>query len=264
MVRLPRIIPVLLLSNRQFVKTVRFRKRTYVGDPMNILRIFNDKEADELVILDIDAHRTRQGPDIEYIQQVAAECFMPVTYGGGITRLEEADALFAAGVDKVCLNSSAATLPELIVSVADKYGSQAVVVSIDVRKGLLGTESATTHGASRRMKTKLSDYVHRCQDHGCGEILINSVDRDGTLSGYDSNLIEKIVQHSQVPVVACGGAATNTDLVSVVKDAGAAAAAAGSMFVFQGPHRAVLINYPNRQQLVELFNGNYKQHPNIA
>jgi cyclase len=254
MIRLPRIIPILQLSKRQFIKTIRFRKRTYVGDPMNILRIFNDKEADELVILDIDAHRSGRGPDTDYIKQVAAECFMPITYGGGITRLKQADELFAAGVDKICLNTSAATQPELITSVADKYGAQAVVVSIDVRKKLFGTYTAVIQGATRNVRLKLTDYVHRCQEQGCGEILVNSVDRDGTMSGYDLDLLATVAQHSSVPVVACGGAATNSDLHSAIKDAEVAAAAAGSMFVFQGPHRAVLISYPKRHKLEAIFN----------
>jgi cyclase len=228
---------------------------------MNILRIFNDKETDELVILDIDAHRTGNGPDLEYIQQVAAECFMPVTYGGGITRVEDADALFAAGVDKICLNSTAFTQPKLIATIANKYGSQAIVVSIDVRKNLFRQNVAVIHGGIRKVKIKLSDFVRHSQDHGCGEILINSVDRDGTQTGYDLDLIANVVQQTNVPVVACGGAANNSDLHSVITKAGAAAAAAGSMFVFQGPHRAVLISYPKRDKMETLFNAH---NPAIA
>ncbi len=264
MIRLPRIIPILQLSKRQLVKTIRFRKPTYVGDPMNILRIFNDKEVDELVILDIDAHRNERGPDTDYIQQVAAECFMPITYGGGITSLEHADELFAAGVDKVCLNTSAYTQPELLTSIANKYGSQAVVVSVDARKRMFGTYTAVIRGATQNVRLKFADYVRRCQNQGCGEILVNSVDRDGIMSGYDLNLIKTVTDHSCVPVVACGGAATNLDFLSAVKEGNAAAAAAASIFVFQGPHRAVLVSYPDRKHIMEMFDDNCRQCQNVA
>lgn len=253
MVRLPRIIPVLLLSNRQFVKTVRFGKRTYVGDPMNTLRIFNDKEADELIVLDIDASAGGNSPDFDYIAEIAAECFMPITYGGGISCIDHARRLFGCGVDKVCLNTAAADNSSLITHIADSFGAQAVTVSVDVKKGVLGRPSIRTNGGRNRKSVSVVDYIKKCERCGCGEIVINSIDRDGSFRGYDIELVRLAVEAASVPIVACGGAGEYSHLRDVIINGGAAAAAAGSIFVFKGPHRAVLINYPEREDLEQMF-----------
>jgi cyclase len=248
---IPRVIPVLLLSDGGLVKTVRFRDPRYVGDPINAVRIFNDKQTDELVILDIDATRERRPPDFESLERIASEAFMPVGYGGGVTDLATATRLIQVGVEKVIVNSAAWEDPPSIRQIADRLGSSTLVISIDAERVPSGWE-VVTRSASKRTGIDVRAHAEAAQAIGAGELIINSVDRDGTMEGYDLNLIRAVAGAVDVPVVACGGAGSLAHLSQAV-EAGASAAAAGSLFVFHGRHRAVLITYPSYETRAELF-----------
>lgn len=247
-----RVIPCLLLRGHGLVKTRRFKDPVYVGDPVNAVRIFSEKEVDELVVLDIDASREGREPDYELIAEIAGECFMPVAYGGGIRTLDQVRKLIRSGVEKVVVNSVALESTDVITAAAEVFGSQAVVAGIDVRKPLLGGYKVVGKSATVEAKVKLDEHVRRVVAAGAGEIFLNSVDRDGTMSGYDLELVRTVAQLVDVPVVASGGAGTLEHLRQAVHDAGASAVAAGSMFVFHGKHRAVLINYPARAELLSI------------
>lgn len=243
-----RVIPVLLLTGHRLVKTVKFKNRVYVGDPINTVKIFNDKEVDELAILDIDASINGREPDYDYIERLASQCFMPLAYGGGIRTAQQASRLLAIGVEKVILNTAATTDPDVVSAAAAEAGSQSVVVSIDVKKNWLGKYQVRSAGGSRGTSLDPAAFAAEVVKRGAGEILINSIDRDGTQSGYDLDLISNVASAVNVPVIACGGASTLDDFAAAVGK-GASAVAAGSMFVFTGPHRAVLINFPQRADL---------------
>lgn len=243
-----RVIPCLLLSGERLVKTVRFRQPTYVGDPINAVKIFNEREVDELAILDISATRERRDPPYEHLRTIAGEAFIPLSYGGGIRTIEQARRLFSIGVEKVLINSAAAEQPALLGAIAEEYGSQAVIAGVDVRKDWLGRTRVFTHAGSRNTGRDPVEYAKAMADSGAGEILLNSIDRDGTMSGYDLELINKMSAAVSVPLVACGGAGSIADLAAAIT-AGASAVAAGSLFVFAGPRRAVLINYPSPDEL---------------
>jgi cyclase len=252
----PRIIPCLLVQHGRLVKTVEFRRPTYVGDPINAIRVFNDKGADELVLLDIAATLDGSGPDFELLEKVATECFMPLCYGGGVTSVEQMRQVLGLGIEKVALNTSAVERPELIGDAAAEFGSQSVVVSIDVRRarrGRRGKEEVVTRGARDRTGLDPVQFAREAERLGAGELLLTSVDRDGTMQGYDLELIRRVSAAVGIPVVACGGAATGQDLVAAIDDGGASGAAAGSMFVFTGRHRAVLISYVTADDLESEF-----------
>jgi len=257
---LPRVIPCLLIDKRRLVKTVRFGKAKYVGDPVNAVRIFNDKEVDEIAILDIAAARSRAQPDFEYVHQLASECFMPMAYGGGVSTTEDAQRLFAIGVEKVCINTAAMRDPELLATVADRFGAQSIVASIDVKRNLFGGYSIYCRGGTSKVQSTVSGMVAWVETMGAGEILINSIDRDGMMSGYDLDLLRAVTARATVPVIACGGAGNLSDLGKAVTLGGASAVAAGSLFVFSGPHKAVLITCPERQKLLEIFNDTDSTH----
>ena len=248
-----RVIPCLLLSDSGLVKTVKFATPTYVGDPINAVRIYNDKEVDELVLLDISATRANREPPFEMVREIAAECFMPLTYGGGVRSIEQMDRLFSSGVEKVCLNTEVIRTPQLVEKAALRFGTQSVMVSIDVRKNWLGRYRVWSDGGRRDSGLDPVEHAKRMVDLGAGEILVQSIDRDGTMAGYDLDLVRQITSNVSVPVVACGGAGKLEDLSKVVHDAGAAAAAAGSLFVFHGKHRAVLISYPTQRELAAVM-----------
>jgi imidazole glycerol-phosphate synthase subunit HisF len=248
-----RVIPALLLSGRGLVKTTKFAKPQYVGDPINAVRIFNDKEVDELLFLDINATRESRGPQFDVIEDVARECFMPFAYGGGVRDRETMAKLFALGVEKIALNSAAAQSPKLVEEAATAFGSQSVIVSIDVKKRFLSGYEVFSHAGTRGTGLAPAEHAKRMAQCGAGEILINSIDRDGTMAGYDIELVRSVAQAVDVPVIACGGAGKLSDFAAAVKDGGASAVAAGSMFVFQGRHRAVLITYPDYRELEELL-----------
>lgn len=248
-----RIIPCLLLRNGGLVKTVKFRDPKYLGDPINIVRILNDKEVDELVFLDITATPEKRNPPLELLAQIAGECFMPLCYGGGVRDLATMRTLYGMGIEKIALNTAAVESPELIGSAAKEFGAQSVIVSIDVKKRFRGGYEVLTHGGRKRTGRDPVAHARAMEQAGAGEILLNSIDRDGTMTGYDLDLVRAVADAVSIPVVACGGAATLDDLAGVVNEAGASAAAAGSVFVFQGPHRAVLISYPSQERIRKSF-----------
>ena len=243
-----RVIPCLLLSGERLVKTVRFKQPTYVGDPINAVKIFNDREVDELAILDIGATRDRRDPPFEHLKAIAGECFMPLSYGGGVRTIEQARRLFSIGIEKVLINTATVEAPELARAIADEYGSQAVIAGIDVKKDWLGRDRVFTRAGSQNTGRTPRAHVEAVVAQGAGEILLTSIDRDGTMSGYDVELIKELAAAVPVPLVACGGAGSLADLGAAIA-AGASAVAAGSLFVFTGARRAVLINYPSAAEL---------------
>ena len=247
-----RVIPILLLRRGGLVKTVKFADAKYVGDPINAVRIFNEKEVDEICFLDIEATRSGTGPNFALLEDIASEAFMPFGYGGGVTTVEQVRRLFGLGVEKVILNTAAARTPELIEASAALAGSSSVVVSIDVHKGWLGKYGVRVAAGTEDIKKDPVTFAREAERRGAGEILLNSIDRDGTQEGYDLELIASVSHAVSIPVVAAGGAGTLAHLREAAA-AGASAVAAGSLFVFHGKHRAVLIRYPEYRELVALF-----------
>ncbi len=243
-----RVIPCLLLRNGGLVKTVRFGKPTYIGDPINAVRIFNDKEVDELVFLDIGEDRAARGPNFDLLADIASQAFMPFGYGGGIRTIDHVRRLYALGVEKVIVNTAAADDPELISEAVRQAGSSGVVASMDVRRNWLGRYSVWVDSGRRDTGAEPVAWAKRLESLGAGEILLTSIDRDGTMGGYDTELIDRVAHAVSVPVVASGGAGTVGHLREAV-DRGASAVAAGSLFVYQGRHRAVLITYPDYAEL---------------
>jgi cyclase len=239
-----RYIPILLLRDGGLHKTQQFGKPVYLGDPLNIIKIFNDKLVDELVFLDIGAARDRSAPGIDVLRDIAGECFMPLAYGGGISSVEQVREILAIGFEKVVINSAAWTDPNLVPSLARVFGSSTIVGSIDVKKNWIGREKVHIHGGREAIPIGVVKWAQELERRGVGEIIINSIDRDGTMTGYDLDLIRRVSGAVTVPVIAAGGAQNVGDLRSAISDAGASASAAGAMFVFQGKHRAVLISYP--------------------
>ena len=248
-----RVIPCLLLRGGGLYKTVKFKEPKYVGDPINAVRIFNEKEVDEILVLDIGASPERREPNFELIRDIASECFMPLAYGGGITSLEQMQKLQRIGVEKVAINSAAFRDPDLVSAACGALGTSSVLAAIDVRRTMLGKYEVWIDGG--RVNTKADPVKHavRLAELGVGEILVNSIDRDGTMSGYDVNLISRISENVDTPVIACGGAGSLEHIQEVTKKGGVEAAAAGSLFVFHGRHRAVLINYPSQRELETLL-----------
>lgn len=243
-----RVIPCLLLRGRSLVKTRRFAEERYLGDVLNAVRIFNEKEADELMILDIDASARNRGPDTSLVRDIAGECFMPLTYGGGIRNIRDMESVFAAGCEKVTLGSAALETPELLSEAARVYGSQSFSVVIDAQKNQAGGYSVTTRRGQKAWRKDPSVFAAEAARAGAGEIVIQSVDLDGTMNGYDLDLIRAVSAAVDVPVVALGGAG-RTEHFKEAADAGASAVAAGSLFVFYGRLRAVLITHPSQAEL---------------
>lgn len=247
-----RVIPCLLLRDGGLVKTRKFDDPKYVGDPINAIRIFNEKEVDELMVLDIGASANGREPAYDLIEEFASECFMPLCYGGGIRSLEQAGRLFSLGVEKLCVQSAVLDDMSLIRSIADRYGSQAVVVSIDVKYDWLKRPRLYAAATGRKLDRDWRAFMQAAIDAGVGEVLLNAVDRDGTMQGMDLALIEQASRASPVPLIAVGGAGSLADIKAAI-DAGASAVAAGAFFVFHGPHRAVLITYPGYRELEQLL-----------
>lgn len=247
-----RVIPVLLFNKDRLVKTVSFKNEKYVGDPINTIRIFNEKEVDELILLDISATEENREPNFKLIASIASECFMPFAYGGGITNMDQIKKLFQLGVEKVCLNTSAIERPELISEASAKFGNQSIVVALDVNKNLWGNHEVYTKRGSKSIKKSPVEFAKQAEKLGAGELLINSVKRDGTWEGYDLDLIRSVASAVSIPVIACGGAG-HIDHFAEGKKAGASALAAGSMFVYQKKNLGVLINFPERKTLDKLL-----------
>lgn len=245
-----RVIPVLLLQNHQLVKTTQFKNPKYIGDCINALKIFNEKGADELAVLDINAS-IKKTPDFKFIEQLVGECFMPLAYGGGIQTIEQAQQLFSIGIEKIVLGASAHETPTLVTALANQFGSQSVVVSVDVKKDWLGRARVHIQNGKKNTGVDPLVYAKRMEELGAGELIIQSIDRDGVGKGYDLELIEHVAPDLKIPIVALGGAGNITDFAKA-KQAGASAVAAGSLFVFKGPHKAVLISYPTPKELKNL------------
>ena len=248
-----RVIPCLLLKESGLVKGVGFKNHTYVGDPINAVRIFNDKEVDEMIFLDIDATRIKQGPNFELIKDIASEAFMPFAYGGGVTKIEHIEKLFKLGVEKVVLNTVCGSDLSFLSEASRIAGSQSIVGSIDVKKSLFGKYKVFTNSGRTELKESPIELALSLQNAGVGEIMVTSIDLEGTRKGMDLQLIEAISKAVSVPVVASGGVG-DLDHFKQAALAGASAVAAGSYFTFHGKHKAVLITYPDYDELERLLN----------
>lgn len=250
-----RVIPALLLRNDGLVKTLRFKDPKYVGDPINAIHIFNEKEVDELMLIDIMASKECRDPNYALLEQIAGECFMPLAYGGGVKTIEQARQIFSLGVEKVCLQAAALENVQLVNDLSERFGSQSVMISLDVKKNWLGKSKVFVASQNKFLTAPWLDILRSLVMAGAGEVLLNSVDKDGTLSGPDLGLIREASEAVDVPVIAIGGISKLADIKAAVL-AGASAVAAGSFFVFHGPHRAVLITYPSPDELSNLWDEN--------
>jgi imidazole glycerol-phosphate synthase subunit HisF len=239
---LRRIIPALLIRDGGLVKTIRFSKERYIGDPINAVKIFNEKEVDELCLLDIGATIEGRAPAYDEINEIVSEAFMPVGYGGGIRTMDHIEQLFKIGVDKVIMNTAAFENEMLVKEASSVFGNQSIVISIDIKKDMWGRYNVFTRSGKSKQKIDMITAVKKMQDLGAGEIILNNIDRDGTMQGYDLDPIYKLSRAIEIPLVALGGAATIDDFIAAINH-GAAAVSAGSMFVFQGVHKGVLISY---------------------
>jgi len=249
---MPRIIPCLLLKGDGLVKGVKFKNYTYIGDPLNAVKIFNDKKVDELFFMDITASAEGRIPRLDLIRDIADECYMPFGVGGGICSIQQIKEIIEAGAEKVSINSAAIENPKLIKEAAAIFGNQSIVVSIDVKKNWRGKYVVMSHSGTKKSKLELINWVKQVEDLGAGEIIINSIANDGMMEGYDLELIRAVSKAVSLPVIAAGGAANMNHFAEAVS-AGASAVSAGSMFVFTGRHRAVLINYPSVGEIEETF-----------
>jgi len=243
-----RIIPCLLLQNGGLVKTQKFANPKYIGDPINAIRIFNEKEVDELIVLDISASKDGKEPDYALIEEFAGECFMPLAYGGGIRTIEQARRLFALGVEKICLQTAVHEDNSLLARLADQFGSQSILVSVDVKKNWLGKYQLYSAASGKTLSHDWNDFLIQSVRAGAGEVILNAVDQDGMMQGMDLQIIRRAVETVNVPVIAIGGAGSLEDIKSALA-VGSSAVAAGAFFVFHGPRRAVLITYPRYDDL---------------
>jgi cyclase len=254
----PRIIPCLLVHNKGLVKTVKFKEGKYVGDPINAVKIFNEKEVDELMVLDIDASIEGRDPDYKMIENLAVECRMPLCYGGGIKTAKQAEKIFSLGVEKIAISSAVIDNPSLVKELAQKVGTQSVVVVLDVKKKMFGGYEVVTHNATKKTGIDPVKLTKELEELGIGEIVINSVDNDGVMKGYDFNIIDKVKKVATVPMTVLGGAGSLDDIGEVINKYGIIGVAAGSLFVFKGKYKAVLINYPKHDEKENLVRENYK------
>jgi cyclase len=249
----PRIIPSLLVHDNGLVKTVNFKNPKYVGDPINAVKIFNEKEVDELAVFDIDATVLGKEPNYSLIERLASQSMMPLCYGGGVKTVEQAQRIFSLGVEKIALSSAVIHNPQLITQIADRVGSQSVIVVLDVKKKLLGGYEVYTHNGKKATGINPFIFVEEAQRLGAGEIVINSIDRDGVMKGYDLDLIAKVREKITLPMTVLGGAGSLSDIEKVVDQHGVIGVAAGSLFVFRGPYKAVLISYPTQLEKNKIF-----------
>lgn len=251
-----RVIPCLLLHKGGLYKTEKFKKPTYIGDPINAIKIFNEKEVDELIFLDIDATTQNKEPNYKMIEDIASECFMPLCYGGGVKNIKQMKKIYALGVEKISLSSAAVLNPKLIREAAKIFGNQSVIVTIDVKKEFWGKKKVFINNGKKNTKIDPVEFVKKIESLGAGEIVVNSVDNDGVMKGYDTELLKEIKQNTKVPIIALGGAGNLNHIKEVFEIAKVDAVACGSMFVYQGPLKGVLISYPPYQKVQELSGSN--------
>jgi len=249
-----RVIPVLLLKNLGLVKTVKFNKHRYIGDPINAVKIFNDKKADELIFLDINASRENRLISLDFVHKVGDEANMPFAVGGGIKTIQDIRSILENGAEKVVINTTAFKNSEFIKQAVDAFGSSTIVVCLDVKKNFYGKYQLVYKHGEKKAKEDPVEFAKKMEEYGAGEIVIQSVDKDGTYEGYDFELIKSISKNISIPIVALGGAKDYSDFSKAVNYSFASAVAAGSLFVYHGPRKAVLINYPSSEELINLFN----------
>lgn len=252
---IPRIMPCLLINRGAMVKTRRFGKHTYLGDPVNVVNLFNQFEVDEIALLDIGATASGRSPDFELIETLAEECWVPLSYGGAVTSLNQVERIIRAGVEKVIISAAVAGDLRLLTDAAREFGTQSIVGSIDAKRKLFGGYDTRVVNGRQSLKIDPATRARRLEEAGAGEILLQSIDNDGEMGGYDLALIREVAAATTLPVIACGGAAKRADLADPIRQAGASAAAAGSLFVFAGTERGVLINFPPRDYLEQLLAG---------
>jgi cyclase len=246
-----RIIPTLLLSKNRVVKTKRFKDPNYIGDPTNIAKIFNNKEVDELIVLDINASRFGEEPNYEMIENIAGECFMPLTYGGGIRNINQAKTLFSLGIEKISIQNSALINPAFITELSNKFGNQSIVVSVNIKKDWMKRPKIYNYLKQKFKKEDWIDIIKEYEKMGAGEILLNVVDNDGMMNGPDLDILDKIVNKVKIPLIYCGGISSLLDIKNIYQK-GASAVAVGSYFIYYGKHNAVLITYPKKSELKDL------------
>jgi len=249
----PRVIPILLLKGKGLVKSIKFKNYRYIGDPINAVKIFNDLKADELVFLDILASKENRTVSLDFVKNVGDEANMPFAVGGGIRSIQDIKEIVNAGAEKVIINTYAVENPDFIKQASDVFGSSTIVVSIDVKKKRFGKKQVYVLGGSKPMGTDPVIFAKKMEKMGAGEIIINSIDRDGLMEGYDLELVKEISKAVTIPVIAAGGAGSLQDFRKAVEDSFASAVSAGSMFVYHGPRRAVLINYPSPEEIINIF-----------
>ena len=251
---IPRLIPTLLLDGNGLVKTVSFKKKTYIGDPINTVRLFNDMEVDELTLLDINTAKNKEGINYTLLKDIASECFMPLAYGGGIKSLDDIGRMFEIGFEKVIINSATISNPKIIIEASKLFGAQSIVGSIDVKKNIWGKQQVVINGATKSIKTNPVEHAIRLKNMGCGELLLTSVDREGKMEGFDINLIQSVTSKVDIPVIASGGAGNLSDFQKAIYIGKASAVAAGSLFVYQSKTKGILINYPTQVEIKNIFN----------
>jgi imidazole glycerol-phosphate synthase subunit HisF len=248
-----RIIPCLLVRNDKLVKTVKFRNPHYIGDPVNAIKIFNEKEVDELIVVDISENRAQRGPNFRLIREIADECFMPVCYGGGISTIEHIREILKIGIEKIVLNSAIYKNRLLIQQAARLYGNQCIVVAVDIKKNIWGNYKVTFGSGSKTIDTGLTTYIKELEELGAGELLINDISREGTWEGFDIELLKKVTSNVNIPVIAMGGAGNMEHIIAAISQGQASAIAIGSMAVYQNKGMGVLINFP-KKELLETVN----------
>ena len=254
----PRIIPCLLVHNKGLVKTIKFKDPKYVGDPINAVKIFNEKEVDELIVIDIDATVQNKEPNFEMIKNLAVECRMPFCYGGGVKTVEHARKIINLGAEKVAISASAIENPNLVSDIAQAVGSQSVVVILDIKKKILGGYEVYTHNAKKGTGKSPIELAKQFEALGAGEIVLNSIDNDGVMKGYDVTIIDKIRDATSLPITILGGVGSLQDIKNAISRYGIIGVAAGSLFVFKGVYKAVLINYPNKEDKDKIIGENFK------
>lgn len=249
-----RIIPCLLLHNGGLYKTEKFKKPTYIGDPINAIKIFNEKEVDELMFVDIDATVKNKEPNYKMIEDIASECFMPLCYGGGVKTIQQMNKIYSLGVEKIAIGSSAVNNQDLIKEASNIFGNQSVIVVVDIRKDLFGRKKVFINNGKKNTKLNPIDFIKTIENFGAGEIVVNSIDNDGVMKGYDIDILKEIKANINIPVIALGGAGNLNHIKDVFDIAKVDAVACGSMFVYQGPLKGVLISYPPYNKIQELLN----------